>query len=138
MTTAPRTDYDSKTVMLRAERRDRIEVVDVVEHHADDLPVPDVVWVVQRQHTYFGPLLLVAPPDGRPRHRVTAPGPDRHLLFWSKQTVDGSEQWARVAEVRVAFAGEQPDYNICPGCGQPIRTAEHERLARLDTCTGFG
>lgn len=136
--TEPVTDYDSKTVMLRAERNDTIEITDTVARISDHAPVPAAVTVVQRQHTYYGPKLLVAPGREDPRYQLTAPGPAADLLLWHRTTDDGSDRWLQLAEVTAAVTDDQLQYTICSGCGEPIRTAEHERLARLDRCTGIG
>lgn len=134
--TKPVADFDSKTVMLRAERRDPIEITEIVDAAVPEEAIPKSFTVARRSHTYYGPK-LVLDADGR-TFLLTAPGPDVHLLLWELQSMgsNGQQRWTQLAEVRADFGGDPPAYNICTDCGEPIQTAEHERLSLLGRCPG--
>lgn len=135
----PVTDYDSKTVMLQAGRKDKINIVETVGRFDEDVTIPETVSVVKRTHTYYGPELLVhAELDGTDHnYLLTAPGPDAHLVLWAAETNDRNfrEGWYVAAEVQAVLAAEQPPYERCPECGEPMRTIEHEREAAVGACT---
>lgn len=128
----PTTDYDSRKVMLRAERRDKIKLVGLEERYIDG-QVPKSFNVVERTDTYFGPELFLEA-DGR-NYLLTAPGPDTQLLLWSEivNERDYRESWSRLAEVR-AKIDDMPQYDVCDQCGYPIRSKEHERLSAIGRC----
>lgn len=128
----PTTDHASRKVMLRAERRDSIEITEV-ERRFDSSEIPSKYKVVKRTETYFGPELLLAANDRN--FLLTAPGPDTHLLLWSEHVNEREYRtdWDRTAEVRASI-DETPQYELCDQCGYPIRSEEHERLSLLGQC----
>lgn len=130
--TGPATDYASRKVMLRAERRDTVKI-DAIEQRFTQEGVPTELDVVERTATYFGPEILLQSNDSN--FLLTAPGPDCHLLLWSEIVNERGyrQEWCRLAEVRAAIA-DTPQYETCDQCGYPIRTEEHERLAAIGRC----
>lgn len=129
------TDYDSKMVMLRAERDDEVMISSVTELISQKQEIPELLRVAQRVNTYFGPKLKLTSNSGC--YLLTAPGPDKQLLLWFADTdPDGfRKQWKRLAEVQVRFSDEQPSYDLCPYCGKPLKTLEHEREAAIGQCS---
>ena len=132
----PATEYASKMVMLRAERGDKIQMVDVVARLGQHGGVPSETTVVKRTNPYFGPKLVLKTDDEN--YLLTAPGPDTQLLIWCSNYLDDGEQygWKKLAEVTAQFADDQPQYDLCPECGQPMQTIEHERKAAVGRCPG--
>jgi hypothetical protein len=132
----PATEYDSKMVMLRAERGDNIQIVDVLTRLTQDGDVPSETTVVKRTTPYFGPKLVLT--AGDESYLLTAPGPDTQLLLWNGNYLDDGERygWEKLAEVTAQFADDQPQYDLCPECGQPMQTIEHERKAAVGRCPG--
>lgn len=133
----PATDYQSKRVMLRAERGDPIRIRTVTSRFNPSVTIPDRLEVERRAATYYGPELLLVSDSNR--FLLTAPGPMSQLFLWA-DTVDTDEVregWTRIAEVQAELDGTGTRYSICPDCGEPIKTAEHDRLALLDRCPGF-
>lgn len=138
--TKPITDRDSKMVMLRAERRDRIKVTKVVSKFDSGARILDEFEVQQRVPTYYGTELLLEPmaEGNRDKYLLTAPGPDTFLYLWASETdSDGfREGWSVVSELQAEFTNEIPQYAICDNCSQPIKSLEHEKLAAMDDCPG--
>lgn len=132
----PATEYDSKMVMLRAERGDNIQIVDVVTRLGQHDDIPSETTVVKRTTPYFGPKLVLTTDDES--YLLTAPGPDTQLLLWCGNYLDDGERygWEKLAEVTAQFADDQPQYDLCPECGQPMQTIEHERKAAVGRCPG--
>ena len=132
----PATEYNSKMVMLRAERGDNIQIVDVLTRLTQDGDIPSETTVVKRTTPYFGPKLVLTADDES--YLLTAPGPDTQLLLWSGNYLDDGERygWEKLAEVTAQFADDQPQYDLCPECGQPMQTIEHERKAAVGRCPG--
>jgi len=132
--TKPVADYESKTVMLRAERKDKIRLTKICNSFIEQSDIPSEFSVAQRTNTYFGPQLLLDAANHL--YQLTAPGPDTYLLLWKLEPPsDGDNQrWIQIAEVKADFDGDQPAYNVCPDCGEPIQTAEHDRLALIGRC----
>ena len=132
----PATEYDSKMVMLRAERGDNIQIVDVVTRLTQNNDIPSETTVVKRTTPYFGPKLILTADEEQ--YLLTAPGPDTQLLLWSGNYLDDGERygWEKLAEVTAQFADDQPQYDLCPECGQPMQTIEHERKAAVGRCPG--
>lgn len=130
----PVTDYDSKSVILRAERHDRIRVENTVANISPGQSIPDDLTVVKRTSTYFGPKLVME--SAGSNYLLTAPGPDSQLVLWhTSEGPDGfRNEWAKLAEVTVAFEEDQPQYDLCPVCGEPMKTLEHEREAAFGSC----
>lgn len=132
--TEPITEHESKLVMIRAERHDRIAIGSIETQLRSDRSVPDSVTVVRRTDPYFGPKLLLD--DGTENYLLTAPGPDTQLLLWCSEFADDGLRrgWQKLAEVTATFTDEQPQYDLCPMCGEPLKTLEHEREAAFGMC----
>lgn len=130
----PITNYQSKMVALRAERHDEIVISDVEAEFTVGTEFPDDFTVAQRTETYYGPKLLLD--SGTENYLLTAPGPDSQLLLWSSEKgADGFRRgWKKLAEVSVDFGDELPQYDLCPYCGEPLKTLEHERMAGYGNC----
>lgn len=130
----PVTEYDSKIVMLRSERHDKIDIETIVTRIQPGYPTPECVEVIRRTSTYFGPKLLVE--EAGQRYLLTAPGPDTQLLLWAADTGPNGfrRKWEKVAEVTARFAEERPQYDLCPICSEPLQTLEHEREAAFGVC----
>lgn len=135
----PLTDYDSKTVMIAAERNDDIQIEEVVTRLDDTVQIPETVSVIKREETYYGPELMVhCSFNGNDRnYLLNAPGPSSQLRLWSGQrSGDGRRSgWTEVAEVKAVLTAEQPPYEVCSQCGEQIRTIEHEREAAIGQCS---
>lgn len=135
----PVTDYDSKTVMMVAERHDNIEISGIVTRFDQRASIPREVTVIQRTDTYYGPELLVhAVIDGDEHNfRLNAPGPDSHLCLWAGEMTEENRlrEWFAAAEVKASMSAEQPPYENCEQCGEEIRTIEHERESLLGRCS---
>lgn len=123
----PKTNPETKRVMVRAERKDELEIT-AVDSHLEEVSVPDTVTVVQRLMTYYGPKLRVEADDEQ--YLVTAPGPDTQALLWHQR----DSAWHKAAEIRLDFTGSLPEYDICPDCGEPLSTIAHERRAAIGAC----
>ena len=127
------TDSNSKAVMLRGEYDDVVHIEKVISSAASTVTVPSEFTILQRQQTYYGPELELT--DNDCRWLLTAPAPDTQLLLW--QAIETStgyiEGWERVAEVKASLK-EPGQYDICPQCGNPIKTIEHEREAAIGIC----
>jgi hypothetical protein len=132
----PATDYDSKTVMLRAERGDKLAFPEVICRLFQGADIPSEASIVRRTTPYFGPKLLLYSSEGN--YLLTAPGPDTQLLLWLPETNEYDERigWKKLAEVRAKFVDDQPQYDLCPECGRPLQTLEHERKSEFGNCTG--
>ena len=132
----PTTDYGSKMVMLRAERHDEIHVSEIRTQIQQGADIPSKATVVKRSTPYFGPKLVLT--DDEQSYLLTAPGPDTQLLLWVGNESDDGERygWNKLAEVTAQFADDQPQYDLCPECGQPMQTIEHERKAAVGQCPG--
>lgn len=132
----PATEYQSKKVMLRAERDDVIRFLEVRNRFRQDAQIPSEATVRKRSTPYFGPKLILA--DGEHHYQLTAPGPDTQLLLWSANMVSERERhgWNKLAEVTAEFADETPQYDLCPECGNPLQTVEHQRKAAVGRCPG--
>lgn len=136
----PVTDYDSKTVMMAAERHDNIEITEVIDLIEEPSHLPENVSVVKRTDTFYGPELLVhSSKDGTDyNYLLTAPGPGTHLCLWAGNISEESgkrKAWYPAAEVKATLAAEQPPYEKCTHCGELIRTIHHEREAVLGQCS---
>lgn len=136
--TKPITDRDSKMVMLRGERGDEIQAIEIIEGIEDHGPIPDKFKITQRLQTYYGAELQLkpSPPYNNSSYMLTAPGPDKFLYLWTSETDDDGfrKGWSKVAELKVSFSEDIPKYPICNVCGGPIKSLEHERLAAIDQC----
>lgn len=132
----PTTDYGSKMVMLRAERGDNIQIVDVVTRLSQKSNIPSEATIVKRTTPYFGPKLVLS--AGEESFLLTAPGPDTQLLLWCGNYLDEGDRygWEKLAEITAQFADDQPQYDLCPECGYPMQTIEHERKAAVGRCPG--
>lgn len=116
----PVTDYDSKTVMLRAERGDKIAVEDY-----------GMMTVAKRTQPYFGPRLILYDEESDQNWQLTSPGPASQLQIWESVTDEDGfrEGWRKAAEVTAELV-ETKQYDIC-ACGEPVKTQEHARMAYL-------
>lgn len=131
----PVTEYESKMVMLRAERDDRIEIQNTITQIEPAELVPSSLSVTQRTNTYYGPKIELR--NGNTEFLLTAPGPDAHLLLWKADSdTDGfRDGWRKIAEVKASFEDQQPQYDLCPYCGEPLKTLEHERESAVGKCS---
>lgn len=134
----PTTTHDSKTVVLAAERGDRIEIGSTIEVFHGGQEIPESVTAVKRNSTYYGPKLLVQAEikNVDRNYLLTAPGPASELMLWGGETTtgDGISSWYQLAEVQARLAEEQTSFEICPQCNNPVRSIEHERMASLGMC----
>jgi NADH pyrophosphatase NudC (nudix superfamily) len=130
-----KTDPESKEVMLRAERADCILIKETKSLLADR-DVPEKATVVQRNDTYFGPKLMLDTEIPSQAFHLTAPGPTSNLLLWDATVSEAGYRgdWMKLAKVSVEFASDQTRYRICPHCGDPLKTIEHERQAANRSC----
>lgn len=131
----PVTDYESKTVMLRAERYDDVEIQEIIAQIDPTSTVPESLTVTKRTNTYYGPKLELD--DRGNSYLLTAPGPDAYLLLWGADTEqDGFRNgWRKIAEVQAGFTDQQPQYDLCPYCCEPLKTLEHERESAVGQCS---
>jgi len=131
----PSTDQGSKSVMLRGELQDEVEILSVERKLSEGHSIPETVTVRQRTNTYYGPKLLTIAESGR-EYLLTAPGPDSYLLLWGEDLHQqaGRTGWVEVAEVRGQLADDQGRYHLCHQCNEPLKTAEHQRLASIGQC----
>lgn len=132
----PDTDYHSKLVMLRAERKDMVKICDVITRLQDDISIPSEATVVKRTTPYFGPKLVLTADNQN--YLLTAPGPDTQLLLWSGNVLENGNRygWQKLAEVTAQFIDDRPQYDLCPECGEPMQTVEHQRKAAVGRCPG--
>lgn len=130
----PITDADSRQLMLAGERHDTVVVQGVVDKLTEG-KVPQELSIVQRATTYYGPKLRLRDDRGA-EYLLTAPGPDQHLVMWSANVDDKGfkESWRKLAEVKATLSDDRTRYHLCSQCGEPLKTAEHERLAKLGSC----
>lgn len=131
----PVASYESKKVVLHAERHDPVIINNIYDTKDASSSIPEKFDVVQRIDSFFGPDLRLKAETGA-NFRLTAPGPGRHLLLWDAQIdTDGfCEGWSVIAEVGVEFGDDLPSYEICPGCEGEIKSAAHERAAIFGFC----
>lgn len=136
--TAPITDHESKKVMLRAERHDRIQFSEVVRRFSQKSKIPECATVLRRTSPYYGPSLLLHDKEDNLdlNYQLTAPGPDTFLYLWGAETDEDNfrTSWFKIAEIKAEFANQQPQYDICSDCGEPIKTLEHERDVAFGNC----
>lgn len=129
----PVTTYESRSVMLRAERRDEIVITEIISEHVGG-ELPNTYTVVQRTETYYGPELLLYSDESN--YLLIAPGPDCQLMLLVDTSNDDERRsWERVAEV-TAEIKDIEQYEICDQCGNPIRSLQHERLSSFGQCPG--
>lgn len=138
----PKTDSDSKTVLIAGERHDTIEITEIVSQIDPDVTIPSELSVIRREQRYYGPELLLHSETGGTDQNflLTAPGPTSQLRLWAAQRSDATRRsgWTAVAEVQAVLAAEQPPYEVCDQCGEEIRTIEHERMSVLSQCQRQG
>ena len=132
----PITEYSSKMVMLRAERHDTVQILEVYSRFRQSVDIPSEVTVKKRSTPYYGPKIVLSGENCS--YLLTAPGPDSHLILWKGNYLDDGERygWEKLAEVAAQFADDQPQYDLCPECGTPLQTIEHERKAVVGRCPG--
>jgi len=133
----PITDSDSKTVMIAAERGDTIKITNIISR-VEDNNVPEELQVIQRSDTYYGPKLFTYSTIRTEERNflLTAPGPDTQLQLWTEEVASSGkrEGWIKAAEVMAVLPAEQPPYERCQGCGELVRSIEHERAALTGDC----
>lgn len=133
------TDYDSKTVMIAAERNDHILITDVVQKIDANIEIPADVIVIQRKEKYYGPELLVHAKINQKDYNylITAPGPNSSLCLWAANTTEDNKRigWFIAAEIEATLAAEQPPYKKCGQCGELIKTIHHDREAVIGNCS---
>lgn len=136
-TSQPITESESKSVMIKASYDDQICVEKVSSHLKPGFQVPQELSVKRRTETYYGPKLETKA-DGH-SYLITAPGPNTQLLLWrALENEDGFLiRWEQLAEIQARFSESMPQYDICPDCGEPIKSVEHERMAAFESCPGF-
>ncbi|MFC7196147.1 hypothetical protein ACFQL4_18405 [Halosimplex aquaticum] len=80
----PKTDSDSKTVLIAGERNDRVEITNIVSQIDSETTIPSELSILRRSQRYYGPeLLLHSKIDGADRNfLLTAPGPTDQLQLW--------------------------------------------------------
>lgn len=132
----PATERSSKLVMLRAERGDKIQILNIEQRLQTGADIPSEATVAKRSDPYFGPKIVLSEADES--YLLTAPGPDTQLLLWIANRTDDGERdgWQKVAEVTAQFVDDQPQYDLCPECGEPMQTIEHRRKASVGRCPG--
>lgn len=134
--TKPLTDESSKTVMIVAERRDKIRIDDIIHRFQKDIEIPDELSVIRRCSKYYGPELLLNPAHAdRPvNYRLSAPGPSSFLHLWRAQSKQSKsrDSYTLVAEVRATIL--DGSYKTCPDCGKPFKSRRHEQLAAVGRC----
>lgn len=57
--TEPVANYESKTVMIRAERKDRLQITEICDSSVGQSCIPSQYRVAKRTDTYYGPKLLL-------------------------------------------------------------------------------
>jgi len=116
----PKTEYESQTVMLCAERADVVKI--------ENGPI-DKAQVARRADTFYGPdLLLDAAGE---LWKLTCPDRLSQLVLWEDDMdLETGQQFHVWGEVTAELI-EGDKYNICRDCGEPIKNAQHERLALL-------
>lgn len=133
-----RTDYDSQTVMMTAERHDNIVVKQLVKEYKRDSSIPNKLKVIKKIDRFHGPEILTHARGGGSEYNylLTAPGPKMQLFLWvGVGPVEGIRRdWALLAEIKATLAAEQPPYQECQLCGELIRTIEHERKSVMGNC----
>lgn len=116
---ASHVDYGSKTVMIRAERGDTLEIEG------------DEYSVVRRDMTYFGPKLTLYREDVERNFLLFSPGPHRQLYLCDSIVDDDGYRrgWKHPQEVTAELT-DTKQYRIC-ACGEPLKSTEHRRMAFL-------
>lgn len=134
--TEPITNHKSKNVMIAAERRDTIHISEFIDRFNSNEELPREFSVIRRLSTFYGPeLMLYTDLDGGQNYLLTAPGPDAYLILWKAQLDERNirKSYSAVAEVKAELDKESA-YEICPDCGEPFATIEHERAAAIGEC----
>lgn len=133
----PKTDHRSKMVMLAGERGDVVNMNTVIEQQKGE-QIPEEVTIIERTSTYHGPKLLAHTEiNGEDANfLITAPGPANDLVVWAAETDEENyrSSWYSIGEVEAELAEDQPNYEVCSGCKNPIRSIEHERRSDLGMC----
>lgn len=134
--TEPITNHQSKNVMIAAERRDTIQISEIVDRFISNEELPREFSVIRRLSTFYGPeLMLYTDRDRGQNYLLTAPGPDAYLILWKAQLDERNirKSYSAVAEVKAEFDKES-EYKICPDCGEPFATIVHEKAAAIGEC----
>lgn len=131
-------DGKSKSVMLEAEHGDTVEITDV---HTGCRRVPEQMEVIDRTNTYYGPWIGLKAKRGFEGQelgwRLTCPDAQSHLVLW--KTVTDSDDYIQT-RVRYSTVSAKirnvSGYDICGGCGEPIKDPMHRSMAMLGQCRG--
>lgn len=122
------TSYESKSVMIKAQRGDTVAVNGFGEFK-----------VVRRADTYCGPCLTLSPSESNSEFnlQLTAPGPQSELQLWfpDRDKPGWRSGWNCGPEVSAELV-DSDQYDICTDCGEPIADVEHERAAAFGVCPG--
>lgn len=118
--TEPSTSYETKKVLMRAEREDHVEIDGHGEYE-----------VARRKQTYYGPTLYLSPVDGVGNNLKAHGHPRRELVLIERVTNEGGFVIGEkpVGDAKAELV-EAKQYDMC-ACGEPLKTAEHERQAHL-------
>lgn len=58
------------------------------------------------------------------------PGPSQQLRLWEHRSDSPEGGWRAVGEVHAELV-EGKQYDICPDCGEPLKTPEHRTVSAL-------
>lgn len=127
--TCSETTHSTKQVFMRAEHEDEILIRGVIDNPRDE-KIPNIVTVLKRDLTYYGPRLRIEEPHDSNQYLLTAPGPETEAILWKKVNSD----WQEIAEVSLELDGPLPKYDICPHCNEPLSTVAHRRRSVIGAC----
>lgn len=136
--TETQTGHRSKTVMLEGVPKDTIKITEV---HEGMHRIPEKLQIGRRTNTYYGPTLKLWPTDDwdGEDHVFELTCPDRfsHLILWRGVTDDEGYvyNWAKVSKVSAEIFNVD-GYDICEGCGEPIKDPMHRSMALFGQCQG--
>lgn len=136
-TTETVASHDSKSTLLEAMPDDLIQVTKV---HEGMRNIPEKYRVIRRTNTYYGPTLRLKPHDWDGTEHVyelTCPDHRSRLVLWRAVTDEEGfvQSWSKVAKVSTEIFNVA-QYDICEGCGEPIKTPMHRSLALMGQCNG--
>lgn len=132
------TDHQSRRVMLEAVPNDIVQITSV---HEGMHRIPEKFEVVKRTNTYHGPSIQLLPEDtdewGRRTYELTCPDRFSQLILW--RAVTDTEgfiyNWSKIAKISAEIFNVAK-YDICEGCGEPIKDPMHRSLAMIGQCNG--
>lgn len=136
--TKPKADADSKTVLLEATTDDKVRLTAV---HAGNSRVPELMRVVRRTNTFYGPVIRLIPPEDwvgeRTNYLLTCPDRYSDPVLW-KAVIDHEgyiQTYLKIARVSAKIE-KVAGYDFCEGCGEPIKDPMHRSMALLGHCRG--